>query len=203
MNKKTKNRNTGHTLPGPALFMIVAGFLLLAPLPDALAERYLTEEQARLIGFPEADRFQSEIIELTDAQAKAVEAKTGAAVHQRKLHFQIAWKSMQFLGIYIPDDVPGKHEIIRYGAFIAADGKLSGVEILEYNEKYGGQIRNASWRDQFKGKSVDSPVKLNSDISSVSGATISCRNVTDGLRRLLSEYDQAIRPRLDALGARP
>jgi Na+-transporting NADH:ubiquinone oxidoreductase subunit NqrC len=62
------------------------------------------------------------------------------------------------------------------------------VEILDYKESYGDQVRNPAWRAQFTGKRHGAPLKLTSDIKNISGATLSSKHITDGVRRLLSTY---------------
>jgi Na+-translocating ferredoxin:NAD+ oxidoreductase RnfG subunit len=96
--------------------------------------------------------------------------------------------------------VLGKHEAIEYAVAVSPEGTALQVEILEYREHYGGEIRNAKWRDQFKGKTAGAKLKLNDDIYNISGATISCRNVTDGVRRVLATFELVVRPRLLATG---
>lgn len=59
------------------------------------------------------------------------------------------------------------------------------VEILEYREAYGGEVANAKWRAQFSGKDYQSPLKLTKDIQNISGATLSSKHITDGVRRLV------------------
>jgi len=63
------------------------------------------------------------------------------------------------------------------------------VEILEYRETYGDQVRNEAWRAQFTGKTHAAPLKLGTDIQNISGATLSSRHITDGVKRLLTTYD--------------
>jgi Na+-transporting NADH:ubiquinone oxidoreductase subunit NqrC len=57
---------------------------------------------------------------------------------------------------------------------------------LSYRETYGYQVRNAEWRRLFAGKTLADPFKLDQDIPNISGATLSCRNVTNGVKRLLA-----------------
>jgi len=66
---------------------------------------------------------------------------------------------------------------------------VRGIEILEYRENYGGEVRYAAWRGQFAGKTAADPVKLEHDIRNISGATLSCRHVTEGVRRLLALHE--------------
>jgi len=64
---------------------------------------------------------------------------------------------------------------------------------LEYNESYGGQVRDESWRQQFVGKTSSSPLALNKDIKNISGATLSSRHVTDGVKRILQFHDLVLK----------
>ena len=55
---------------------------------------------------------------------------------------------------------------------IEPDGRVHRVDILQYRESYGGEIRSPSWLAQFVGKSSASPLKVGSDIRNISGATL-------------------------------
>jgi len=98
-------------------------------------------------------------------------------------------------GWFILDEVLGKHELITYAVGINAQGRVRGVEILEYRESHGGEVRDANWREQFTGKSAADPLQLDRDIRNISGATLSCRHITDGLKRLLKLYENELRQR--------
>jgi hypothetical protein len=141
--------------------------------PAAHAAVYLSVEQAQQAIFPGA-RFTMEALALPDAA-------------HRKL-----WRVSEG-GWFIVDAVLGKHELITYAVGIGADGSVRGVEILEYLESYGYQIRDAAWRRQFAGKTARDPLKLDQDIRNISGATLSCRHVTDGIKRLLGFYESALK----------
>jgi Na+-translocating ferredoxin:NAD+ oxidoreductase RnfG subunit len=96
-------------------------------------------------------------------------------------------------GWFIVDQVLGKHEYITYALGLTATGAVKQIEILDYRETYGYQVRDESWRQQFVGKTAESPLNLDRDIRNISGATLSSRHITDGVRRLLVTYDVALR----------
>jgi Na+-transporting NADH:ubiquinone oxidoreductase subunit NqrC len=54
-------------------------------------------------------------------------------------------------------------------------------------------VRNEAWRKQFTGKTSTASLKLGDDIRNISGATLSCRHVTDAVKRLLATYDIALK----------
>ena len=74
------------------------------------------------------------------------------------------------------------------GAVKNAIGAVLGVEIMDYRETYGYEVRDAKWRQQFTGKTAAAPLKLDADIKNISGATLSSRHITDGVKRLLATH---------------
>ena len=90
------------------------------------------------------------------------------------------------LGRVIVDSVVGKFEQIDYAVSVDGAGKVLGVEILTYREGHGAEVRLPAWRNQFVGKTAADPVRIGSDISNISGATLSCTHITDGVHRLVA-----------------
>ncbi len=93
----------------------------------------------------------------------------------------------------IVDEVLGKHEMITYAVGINSKGEILGIEIMEYVESYGYEIQGDDWRRQFIGKTASHPIKLNQDIQNISGATLSAKHVTDGVKRVMALYDIALK----------
>ena len=184
--------------PGARALLLM--LLVALGIGDLLAERYLSLIEAQQVCFPQADQFEAQTISLTPEESKAVEQKSGAKVRARESRIWVALKGTNLLGLLVLDNVLGKHEAIEYAVALSPKGTVLQVEILEYREHYGGEIRNAKWRDQFKGKTAGAKLKLNDDIYNISGATISCRNVTNGVRRVLATFELVVRPRLLAAG---
>ncbi len=91
-------------------------------------------------------------------------------------------------GLFVLDRVVGKHEFITVAIGINANGTVKGIEIMEYRESYGYEVRDASWRAQFVGKGAGSPLQLGEDIKNISGATLSSKHITDGVKRTLQKY---------------
>ena len=176
---------------------LLLGFFL-SSIHSSPAERYLTSEEAKKLCFPQADRFEERIHQFTPEQKKAIEKQSGSPVRQRGQRYWIAHQGTNLLGLLVADHVLGKHEIIDYAVALAPDGKVLQIEILEYRESHGYEIRGDKWRDQFKGKTTKDKLRLNGDIYNISGATISCRNVTDGIKRVLATFELVLRPALPA-----
>lgn len=169
----------------------------------AFAERFLTMAETLKLCFPRADRFEEKKIHLAPEQLKAVGQKAGSKATNPALRLWFARLGTNVVGTLVFDQVIGKHEMLDYAVAISPEGKVMQIEILEYREHYGGQVRSPKWREQFQGKTADAPLKLNDDIYNISGATMSCRHVTEGVRRVLATYELVVRPRLLAVGELP
>jgi hypothetical protein len=161
---------------------------IVGPAVPGFATTYLTVEQAQEAIFPGA-KMTSADVTLTDAQAEAIEKASGVRVRNRE---EKVWK-VEGGGWLIVDEVLGKHEFITYAVGLNADGSVKQIEVMEYRETYGYEIRNASFRAQFVGKTSQAKLKLDDDIANVSGATLSCRHITDGVKRLLAFHDVALK----------
>lgn len=165
----------------------LAAPLLATPLL-VQATQYLSVEQAQRVLFPTATAYAPAALEITPEQQKAIERASGARVVNRKPRAWRAQAGDTLLGYVFVDQVYGKHEFITYALGITADGQVAGVEILDYRETHGDQVRQPRWRAQFLGRDADDAVKLGRDIQNISGATLSCRHLTDGVRRLLATH---------------
>ena len=169
-------------------FAFIALPLSALVAPSAFAVQYLTVEQAQKAIFP-GKTFTPAPVKLTNTQRKAIEQAGGVRVLRDE---QQVWR-VSGGGWFIIDEVVGKHEFITYAAGLTADGSVKHIEIMDYRETYGGQIRDQKWRAQFVGKTSKSTLKLDSDIKNISGATLSCRHIADGVKRLLAFYEIALK----------
>ena len=154
----------------------------------AYAATYLTVEQAQQTIFP-GQKLTRANITLTSVQAREIERRSDANVRHKEIQL---WK-VDKGGFFVVDEVVGKHEFITYAVGLNADGTVKQIEIMTYRESYGYEVRNADWRAQFVGKDASAPLKLNQDIKNISGATLSCRHIADGVKRILATYEIAIK----------
>lgn len=166
--------------------------LLIAPLivvsSASWGNVYFSTEQAQQAMFP-GGKFIPAAVTLTGQQRDALRERSG--VYEPFKEGRI-W-AVEGGGFFVIDEVVGKHEMITYAVGLSREGSVKQVEILEYRETYGHEIRAPAWRQQFVGKTAASTVRLNKDITNISGATLSSKHVTDGVRRVLAVYDMVLR----------
>jgi FMN-binding domain len=143
---------------------------LVATASPAYAVQYLSVAQAQRLAFPSATEF--------------------VAIDGR------AWKAQaggRTLGLFVVDHVIGKHLYIDYSVALDTGGRIHRVDILQYRESYGGEVRDAGWLAQFAGKSGASPLRVGQDIRNISGATLSSHHVTEGVKRIAAAYGNRAR----------
>ncbi len=168
------------------IFLPLAGIAIAGG--PAYATVYLSVEQAQNILFPGAT-FQVQPRTLTEDQVKAIEHISGVHVLSKQLK---VWR-VSTGGWFIVDEVVGKHEYIPFAMALDEKGAVKGIEILEYREAYGGQIRDPEWQKQFLGKDANTKLQLGKNIRNISGATLSCKHITDGVERLLTTYELVLK----------
>ena len=99
---------------------------------------------------------------------------------------RVAQRAGVVQGFVVADEVVGKVELISYAVAVAPDGAVRQIEILSYRESHGHEIRLPAWRRQFVGKGTTAAIRVGEDINNISGATLSCSHVTDGVRRIVA-----------------
>ncbi len=171
----------------PAQWLLpVASIAISVP---AQATQYLSVEQAQKLCFPEASQFVPANVIFTPANVAAIEKRSGQKVRTRGEQVWRAMQGDQPAGFFIVDYVIGKHEAIDYAVALDPQGKVRRVEILQYRESYGGEVANHAWLAQFIGKGGGDSLVPGHDITIISGATLSSRHVTEGIKRVLAIHD--------------
>jgi Na+-translocating ferredoxin:NAD+ oxidoreductase RnfG subunit len=152
---------------------------------------YMTVVETQKTMFPDATAFEAQAVMLSPEQIKTLAAMAGTPVNPSQWHVFAAKSGETLLGYVMTDAVIGKFMLINYAVAFGTDGTIRDVEILSYREEHGGEVRTTAWRKQFTGKSAAAPLRINDDIQNISGATMSCTHLTDGIRRLAA-YAQSV-----------
>jgi len=171
--------------PNPLLIIGLAA--VSAPIV-AHAKIYVSVEQAQKILLPNKPITKNPIIITDDLQDRM----RSASSIRHPFQGDRIWRATDG-GWFIVDEVVGKHEMITYAVALSPSGAVTGIEILDYVESYGYEVAEAQWRNQFIGKTAADPIKLNKDIQNIGGATLSCKHLTDGVKRVAVLYDIALK----------
>jgi hypothetical protein len=171
----------------PNPFTVVGLAMMSTPI-IAQAKIYVSVEQVQKILLPNKALTKAPIIVSDELQEKM----RAASSIRYPFKGERIWKATDGSWLIV-DEVIGKHEMITYAVALSPSGSVTGIEILEYVESYGYEVADAEWRRQFIGKTAADPIKLNQDIQNIGGATLSCKHITDGVKRVAVLYDLALK----------
>lgn len=176
--------------------LLIIGLAAAAPIV-AHAKIYVSVEQAQKILLPHKSLTKNPII-ITDGLQDKMRS---ASSIRHPFQGDRIWKAVDG-SWFIVDEVVGKHEMITYAVALSPSGMVTGIEILDYVESYGYEVAEAQWRKQFIGKTATDPIKLNQDIQNIGGATLSCKHLTDGVKRVAVLYDLALKNQTQVLNTK-
>ena len=80
----------------------------------------------------------------------------------------------------------GKTEPITFMVGINDQGKVTEVVIMVFRENRGWEVKEKRFLNQFKNKTVHSPIRVEEDIINYTGATLSSKAVARGVKRALA-----------------
>ncbi len=148
-------------------------------------EVYLTEEQAAKLMFPDSERIRKEILRLTPEQKALVISYIGWEFPEDSFEIFLGETSGKADGFAIIQNTIGKYRPITYMVGIDATGQVTNFEVLVYRESRGNEIVRKRFNYQYEGKTVQDPIRINRDIINITGATMSVRSASAGVKRAL------------------
>ncbi len=165
--------------------------VLLLP-PSAYAEKvdvYLTLEEAPKAVFPEADSFERKDIEVDDTTRRRMKKLVGRLKPTIWEPFYISFiasRKEEVIGYAVICEEIGKHRPITFIVGAYPDGSVKDVALMMYREPVGEEVRYRGFLKQFDGKSLENPIFPRRDIKNVTGATLSVRAMSRGVRKALA-----------------
>lgn len=163
----------------PLLLAVVA---LVSPRV-ASAYVYWTPEALLASYFPAPTAVEAVAYHPDDATRERLRAALGQALPWDTVTVYVGRAGGAVTGYTILDHQLGQHEPIDFGVLFQPDGVVARVEVLVYREAYGDGVRGEAFRRQFVGLGPSAPMRPGKDIRIVSGATISTRSISVGVRR--------------------
>lgn len=162
----------------------------LTPQEMGQEDVYLTPEDAAKLMFPKSDSIRSEVITITEAQKRLIEERIGWHFPETTFDCFIGETKKTVDGWAFIQNTIGKHKPMTYMVGIDPDGEVTNVEILVFRESRGSEVRKKRFNYQYEGKTIDDPIRINRDVINISGATMSVRSMSAGVKRALVLADE-------------
>ncbi|MBU6479947.1 MAG: FMN-binding protein [Nitrospirae bacterium] len=154
------------------------------------AEVFLTEEDALKLMFPQSERVRKEVLKLSPEKKQQIEERIGWKFPEESFEVYIGETGAQINGYALVQNTIGKHKPMTYMVGVDNTGRVLNVELLVFREARGSEVRTKRFNVQYEGKTVLDPVRINKDIINISGATMSVRSMSAGIKRALVLVDE-------------
>jgi len=157
---------------------------------SAIADVFMNEEEGVKIILPKSERIRKDVITLSQEKKTQIEERIGWKFPEESFDVYIGETGNQIDGYALVQNTIGKHKPMTYMVGIDSKGHVSDVELLVFRESRGSEIRQKRFNAQYEGKTVNDPVRINRDIINISGATMSVRSMSAGVKRVLVLVDE-------------
>ncbi len=154
------------------------------------AEIFMTEEDAVKIMFPKSERIRKAVLRLSQGKKEAIEERIGWKFPEESFEVYIGETGDTIDGYAMVHNTIGKHKHMTYMVGVDTRGACTDVELLVFREARGSEVRRKRFNAQYEGKTVSDPIRINKDIINISGATMSVRSISAGVKRVLVLVDE-------------
>lgn len=154
------------------------------------AEVFMSEEDAVKIMLPKSQQVRKEVLRLTAAQKDTVEQRIGWKFPEDAFDLYIGETNGKVDGYAMVHNTIGKHKHMTYMVGVDSKGECTDVELLVFREAKGSEVGRKRFNSQYEGKTVSDPIRINKDIINLSGATMSVRSISAGVKRVLVLVDE-------------
>ena len=148
-------------------------------------EIYFTEDEAAKVMFPDSKTIRRDTLTLTAEQKAFVEKVIGWEFPEYSFDVFIGETQGKIDGYAVIQNTIGKHRPITYMVGVTPTGECMNFEVLVYREARGNEIATKRFNYQYQGKTIGDPVRINRDIINITGATMSVRSASAGVKRVL------------------
>jgi hypothetical protein len=156
----------------------------------AHAEVFMTEDEAVKIMFPKSERIRKTVIRLSQEKKDAIEQRIGWKFPEESFDVHIGETGGKIDGYAMVHNTIGKHKHMTYMVGVDSRGACTDVELLVFRESRGSDVGRKRFNAQYEGKTVFDPIRINKDIINISGATMSVRSISAGVKRVLVLVDE-------------
>jgi len=144
---------------------------------------FYSDQDSRLELFPKGTRFIVDTLEMDSTAAETAGTMLKHPVREKEVLFERILAEDVTLGYIYRAHERGKVELMDFAVALDTLGTVQRVLLTVYRENIGGEVGSKRFMIQFKGKTAASALELHRDVDGISGATLSSRAITLGVRK--------------------
>ncbi len=157
---------------------------------DFKYEEFMTEDEAVKAILPQSQRIRKETIRLAQDKKSTVEQRIGWKFPEDSFDLYIGETGDKVDGYAMIHNTIGKYKPMTYMVGVDPKGNCTDVELLVFRDAKGSEVGKKRFNSQYDGKTVSDPIRINKDIINISGATMSVRSMSAGVKRVLVLVDE-------------
>ncbi|MFO0729400.1 MAG: FMN-binding protein [Nitrospiraceae bacterium] len=157
---------------------------------DFKYEEFMTEEEAVKTILSKSQRVRKELIRLTQEKKEQIEQRIGWKFPEESFELYIGETNDKIDGYAMIHNTIGKYKPMTYMVGVDPKGTCTDVELLVFRDAKGSEVGKKRFNSQYDGKNVTDPIRINKDIINISGATMSVRSMSAGVKRVLVLIDE-------------
>jgi hypothetical protein len=153
-------------------------------------EEFMSEEEALKLMLPKSERIRKERLTVNPDRKQAVEARIGWKFPEEEFEVYIGETGSKIDGYAMVTNTIGKYKHMTYMVGVDPFGEVTNVELLVFRDARGSEVSRKRFNAQYEGKTCLDPLRINKDIINISGATMSVRSMSAGVKRVLVLIDE-------------
>lgn len=148
--------------------------------------QFYNAESSRRELFPVFTAVEFDTLRMDNTSLAMAKNLVKSSITERVVVFERILSKEGLAGYIYHGHEMGKVQLMDFAVALDAKGKVHRVLLTAYRESVGGEVKSKRFMQQFQGKEIKSRLRLNDDIDGISGATLSSRAITLGVRKAVS-----------------
>lgn len=173
--------------------LVVAALIVLASPEWAISQVLRTQEEALTLAFGDSAQVSRHTLFLDEEQVKRIEHAAKCKLDSKIATYYAGAESDTVSGyaFFERNTVRTKDEIFM--VVVNPNGTVRFVEMLAFYEPMD-YFPTPRWFKLFVGKLLDNELWPERGVNGITGATLTVRAVTQGVRKVLAIYQEAVHP---------
>ncbi len=148
---------------------------------------FYARDEALRLAFPAADRVEGRDFFLTPEQRSEIEHRAKTALDSSLLTVHVGHRGDEILGYAILDTHLVRTLPETFLVVLTPHGEVRATHVLAFYEPLE-YLPSERWLHQFDGQTLHDRLQVGRGIAAITGATLSSRAVTGGIRRALAIF---------------
>jgi len=153
-------------------------------------EEFMSEDEALKEMLPKSERIRKETLRLSPDRKQMIEARIGWKFPEESFEVYVGETGAKVDGYAVVTNTIGKYKHMTYMVGVNPLGEVTDVELLVFRDARGSEVSRKRFNVQYEGKTCLDPLRINKDIINISGATMSVRSMSAGIKRVLVLIDE-------------